>query len=114
MQLELPLRNDLALEREIAALSGLRVRLTVTDNTRTVISVSKNRVTREVRLRLHHMFLNADAHVLHALAVWIKHPKDRDAAKAVDTFIRRQVLARHCGGGLLEKADGTIVPFAVV
>ena len=88
MQLEFSLHNESSLARELASLTGMRVQLTITDNTRTVMSVARDREGGGVRVRLHHMFLGANQRVVHAIAAWIKRPKSREAAAALDAFIR--------------------------
>jgi len=88
MQLELPLREASDLERDLAALAGTRVRLLITDNARTVMSVAPDRAAGGVRVRLHHMFLDAGAEVVRAVAAWVKRPRSRVGAPVINAYIR--------------------------
>lgn len=58
------------LEQTLEKISGLPVQVTITDNTRSMISFRRER--RPVRLRLHRMFLEADPQTLHCLADYIR------------------------------------------
>lgn len=81
------MRDETGLERELAALVGMRVALRITDNSRTVMSVAPDRAG-GVRVRLHRMFLDADADVVRAVAAWVKRPKSRSGAPIIDAYIR--------------------------
>jgi hypothetical protein len=58
--------------------------LTLTDNRQTMISVRREQGG--YRLRLHHMFLDADPEVVRALARYV-HANDRQASRALGRFI---------------------------
>jgi predicted metal-dependent hydrolase len=73
-----------ALERRLQALLNEYVRLSITDNVRTM--VSSQLVGHERRVRLHHMFLDADAFTLRALAAYLKR-SDRAASTLLGGFI---------------------------
>jgi predicted metal-dependent hydrolase len=88
MQLELPWNNAEMLREILEDKSGLRIELTVTDNTQNVLSVRPNGAGGLVKVRLHHMFLAADTRVVNALAHWIRQPKAREAGQVLDGFIR--------------------------
>ncbi|MDQ3264177.1 MAG: hypothetical protein M3Y59_11030 [Myxococcota bacterium] len=87
------------LSRELA----LSVRLSVTDNRSTMVSF--RRASNGLRLRLHHMFLEAPEHVVQAIADYAGRGK-RHAGDVLDDFIRgRQPLIRqhrHDGEGELD------------
>lgn len=86
MQLELPIRDETALERDLNILSGARVQLSITDNSRTVMSMVPDRVVGGVRVRLHHMFLDAGPDVVRAVATWVRRPKSR--LPQIDSYVR--------------------------
>jgi predicted SprT family Zn-dependent metalloprotease len=75
-QLEAALREALALP----------VRVTLTDNRRTMISLERS--PRLMHVRLHHMFARADAPTLHALGQYLASA-DRDAAQQIGRFIEQ-------------------------
>lgn len=80
------------LEVQLAATLGAPLRLLVTDNRSTMISSSRRRGRLEVRL--HHMFLEADAVTVGALARYVSR-RDRKASATLGTFIesRRERIA---------------------
>lgn len=93
MQLELPWNNAAMLRETLEQQSGLRIELTVTDNTHNLLSVQPNGANGKVKVRLHHMFLAADTRVLRALAQWLRQPRARKPGKVLDGFIHAN---RHC------------------
>ena len=72
------------LEKRLGALVSERVVLSVTDNRRTMIT--SQRRTGVLRVRLHHMFLDADPFTLRALARYIKRG-ERAASSIVGRYI---------------------------
>lgn len=80
------------LEKRLALVVGDRLMLSVTDNRRTMISSSRRAGT--LRLRLHHMFLDADPFTLAALGRYLRDG-DRHASTVLGGFIesRRQHIA---------------------
>jgi len=80
--------REIALERELESLSGICVKLQVTDNTRTVMSMTPGRTFKGKQVRLHHMFLDADSKVVRAVASWIRHPRKSGETPVLDAFIR--------------------------
>ncbi|HRK33885.1 MAG TPA: hypothetical protein PLJ47_04750 [Candidatus Hydrogenedentes bacterium] len=94
MQLELALteapepRGEDQLVRELETLTGFSLRLQITDNSRTVMSMTPGRTFQGRQVRLHHMFLEADEAVVRAVAAWIKKPKSTDAGRIIDAYIR--------------------------
>jgi hypothetical protein len=73
------------LERRIAQhVPEGRLALAVTDNRYTMISVKREKGL--FRLRLHHMFLEAEAEVVHALGRYVAR-NDRDASRLLGRFI---------------------------
>lgn len=74
------------LEAALRAVIELPVRVTLTDNRRTMISLERS--PRLLHVRLHHMFAQADAHTLHALALYLAHA-DRQAAQQIGRYIEK-------------------------
>lgn len=86
MQLELPISNEQTLKSYLEAQTGLSIALTITNNRSSMLSFVPNRGN-SATLRLHRMFLSANAEVLHALALWLKRGKCRRSARVLDQFI---------------------------
>lgn len=80
-----PLANA-RLEAALRAALDLPVRVTLTDNRRTMISLERS--PRVVNVRLHHMFAEADALTLDALGAYVAHA-DREAAQHIGCYIER-------------------------
>lgn len=76
-----------ALELALRARHGAPLRLTVTDNRRTMLSLHKRKELVEVRL--HHMFLRAEAAVWDALSDYL-FSGDRTAASVIARYIEKQ------------------------
>ncbi|MDZ4857718.1 MAG: hypothetical protein SGI88_01950 [Candidatus Hydrogenedentes bacterium] len=112
MQLEMgfvaPADREFRLERELESLSGIRVKLHVTDNTRTVMSMTPGRTFKGKRVRLHHMFLDADNDVVRAVAAWIRHPRASGATPVLDAFIRdnRHRMRKRTGRAIAIETEG--------
>lgn len=62
-----------------------RIDLTITDNR--VVMYSHGRKGRRLRVRVHHMFLEAGSEELDALALWIRR-KDPEARKILNAYVR--------------------------
>jgi hypothetical protein len=81
------------LARRLSFELGMAVRLAVTDNRSTMISF--RRASSSLRLRLHHMFLDAPEGVLRAIADYAGRGQ-RGAGPVIDDYIRgRQPLIRQ-------------------
>lgn len=78
------LRRARKISDALAEHLGEPVRLVVTDNKRLMLSARQHLGLFEIRV--HHMFLDADAGVVRALALYLKR-RDRRAGKIVDDFI---------------------------
>lgn len=92
-----PTRGEMLAKAELLALAlsrelELPVRLSVTDNRSTMVSFRRN--TANLRLRLHHMFLEAPERVVRAIADYAGRGR-RGAGTVLDDYIRgRQPLIR--------------------
>lgn len=76
-----------ALRQELERLTSCRISLTVTNNTSNLMSVAVAPGGTNVRLRLHHMFLDAPEPVRLALAHWVRHPRSRKHADCFRAYI---------------------------
>jgi hypothetical protein len=102
MQLELLWRDAHTLQAELERLTGLQVQLTVTDNTSTMMSVKKPPRTARAQVRVHRMFLAADARVVRALGLWVAHPKAPRSTELLNDFIsenRHLIATRRTSAG---------------
>lgn len=85
------------LARRVSSHLGLPVRLAVTDNRSTMVSF--RRADESLRLRVHHMFLDAPEPVVRAIAEYAGRGR-RSAGHVLDDFIRvRQPLIRRARDG---------------
>ena len=81
------------LARQVSSHLGIPVRLAVTDNRSTMVSF--RRAEESLRLRVHHMFLDAPEPVVQAIAEYAGRGR-RSAGPVLDAFIRvRQPLIRR-------------------
>ncbi|MGA9523223.1 MAG: hypothetical protein WBV82_17275 [Myxococcaceae bacterium] len=89
------------LARRLAKDLGVVVRLAVTDNRSTMVSF--RRASTSVRIRVHHMFLDAPAHVEKAIADYAGRGRSR-AGDVIDAFIRESqpLIRRDRTGSTLE------------
>ncbi|MBI3184009.1 MAG: hypothetical protein HYZ28_17895 [Myxococcales bacterium] len=96
----LPTREEILfkadhLAHRISSQLGMAVRLSVTDNRSTMVSF--RRATSSLRLRVHHMFLDAPERVVCAIADYAGRGQ-RSAGPVLDDYIRgRQPLIRRDG-----------------
>lgn len=88
MQLEITWRDEQGLRRELEGRTGLRLALTVTENTSTMLTIKRDRQAGKMNLRIHRMFLAADSNVIEAVAEWLARPKAPKAGKVIDGFIQ--------------------------
>jgi hypothetical protein len=75
------------LQEELEKRCSLPIKLTVTDNTSTMMSVRHSLNGDPVRVRLHRMFLTAPKEVRNALVHWVKHPRSRKFGVLFREFI---------------------------
>jgi len=77
-----------ALQVALEAGSGLRVALSVTDNTSTMMSIKYDRSRTAARLRVHRMFLSAPPEIVRALAAWVRSPRAEKSGALLNSFIK--------------------------
>lgn len=75
------------LHAQLEEKTGLTVSLTITDNLSRMISFKRKPSSKEVTLRLHHMFLEAPDSVIKDIAQWILHPRSRKYPARFQRFI---------------------------
>ncbi len=71
--------------------TGQPIHLTVTNNSSSLMSMRHVRNGGLVKLRLHHMFVEADACVVRALGTWINQPKRKSSAEVLNRYIRENM-----------------------
>ena len=79
-------RSSEQLESVLREALPMPVRVTLTDNRRTMISLQRR--PRGMHVRLHHMFASADASTLEALGLYLAQA-DREAAQQIGRFIEQ-------------------------
>lgn len=76
------------LHKRILSRVKMPVRLTITDNRRTLMRVLHAPDGKSADLRLHHMFLDAGEEMLAAIAHWVLHPRSRKHADLFHAYFR--------------------------
>lgn len=89
MQLELDWRDGDTLRSELEQHSGMKIRLTITDNSSSIMTFKSPEGAKPADLRIHRMFLTANAKVLRALATWLTKRRPHRSASVLDDFIRQ-------------------------
>jgi len=87
LQLELPVWDCDALRRRLETISREPIELTLTNNASTMMTYKPARWGRCAQVRLHRMFLSADAEVIEALAHWMNGRRRRTTGPIIDAFI---------------------------
>jgi len=83
-------RTAEALHHELMSRTGMCLRLRITNNYSTIMSVKHDVAGVAARVSLHYMFLDAPAEVKSALAQWIKRPRAKKPGVLLDAFIRQR------------------------
>ena len=89
MQLELLIRDEQALKREIERRCGMPIEVVVTDNSSSLMSYRPGRRGAPAKLRIHRMFLGAEPPVMDALGRWLSGKRDGESPRIIDGFIER-------------------------
>ncbi len=84
-----------ALHRELTAATGVDIRLRITNNTSTMMSLRYESAGRRALVGLHHMFLEAPDDIRKALSAWIVKPSAKAPGKKLEAYIaeRRHLIA---------------------
>ncbi|MFQ5844921.1 MAG: SprT-like domain-containing protein [Planctomycetota bacterium] len=92
--------SELDLRRRLERLTGKPITLTVTNNRTSMVYVRPGKLGL-VRVRVHHMFLDAPPDVVRALAQFVRRPTP-ECHRSLNTFIRAK--AHRIGGRPRRKA----------
>lgn len=76
-----------ALWRHLTQATGVPIRLRITNNSSTMMSLRYHRDGKTALVGLHHMFLEAPADIWKALSAWVLKPKARAAGQKLEAFI---------------------------
>lgn len=83
-------RAGQALLDDLTQGTGLAIRLHITNNSSTMMTVRKPPNGKSACVRLHHMFLDAPPEVRRALIEWVRKPKAPHASEVIGAFIETQ------------------------
>lgn len=83
------------LHHDLTERTGLTIRLRISNNSSTMLSVRHNQAGTVASLSVHYMFLSAAPNVKRALASWVKRPKARKSGSVLDAFIREHSHQIH-------------------
>lgn len=78
------------LHRELTTATGVDIRLRITNNTSTMMSLRYESAGRRALVGLHHMFLDAPDEIRKALSAWIVKPSAKAPGKKLEAFIAEQ------------------------
>lgn len=84
-----------ALHGELTSATGVDIRLRITNNTSTMMSLRYDSAGRRAIVGLHHMFLEAPEDIRRALSAWIVKPSAKAPGKKLEAYIaeRRHLIA---------------------
>lgn len=98
MQLEFLWRDGITLKDELERQTKQAIEVILTDNTSSIMTYKPARGGRPANLRIHRMFLFANATVVRALATWLTRKQTRQAGGVIDAFIHEnEYLLRQSG-----------------
>jgi hypothetical protein len=83
------------LHGELTSATGIDIRLRITNNTSTMMSLRYDSAGRRAIVGLHHMFLEAPEEIRKALSAWIVKPSAKAPGKKLEAYIaeRRHLIA---------------------
>lgn len=88
MQLEFLWGDRSSLEKQLTVITRETIHVVLTDNSSTIMTYKSSTKDSSARLRIHRMFLSADANVVAALAQWVSKRQSKRASRVLDAFIR--------------------------
>lgn len=96
------------LHAELIARTGLELRLRITNNRSTMMTIRYEANGRCAILGLHHMFLGAPEDVRKALAAWVLKPKAKVPGRKLQAFIeaQRHLIARRTPKSIVIRTAG--------
>ena len=78
------------LRADLCARTGLEIRLRITNNSSTMMSLRYDAITGAANIGLHHMFLEAPEETRKALGAWISKPRAKVPGRKLEEYIARQ------------------------
>jgi len=105
-----------ALHSELATATGIDIRLRITNNTSTMMSLRYDSAGRRALVGLHHMFLEAPDDVRKALSAWIVKPSAKVPGKKLEAYIaeRRHLIASKPSKNAVLRTQGQIFDLAAL
>jgi len=79
-----------ALHRSLCEATDTEIRLSITNNSSTMMSLRYEQSSGRTLVRLHHMFLDAPEAIIKALGAWILRPRTKASGKKLEAFIAEQ------------------------
>lgn len=79
-----------ALHKDLGVRTGLEIRLRITNNSSTMMSVRYDAKGKLAIVGLHHMFLDAPVEIRKALAAWVLKPSAKLPGRKLQAFIEQQ------------------------
>lgn len=105
-----------ALHGALTADTGVDIRLRITNNTSTMMSLRYEQASGRAIVGLHHMFLDAPEPIRKALGTWIQRPRTKSAGKKLEAFIaeRRHLIAAKSSRRIVLRTKGHYVDLEVL
>jgi hypothetical protein len=105
-----------ALHRELTAATGVDIRLRITNNTSTMMSLRYESAGRRALVGLHHMFLEAPDEIRKALSAWIVKPSAKVPGKKLEGYIaeRRHMIAAKVPKSVALRTQGEFFDLAAL
>ncbi len=100
-----------ALHEALMADTGVDIRLRITNNTSTMMTLRYEQASGRAIVGLHHMFLDAPEPIRKALGTWIQRPRTKSAGKKLESFIaeRRHLIAAKSSRRIILRTKGEFV-----
>lgn len=100
-----------ALHGALTAETGVEIRLRITNNSSTMMTLRYEQASGRAIVGLHHMFLDAPEPVRKALGTWIQRPRTKSAGKKLEAFIaeRRHLIDAKSSRRIVLRTKGQCV-----
>ena len=100
-----------ALHQMLCEATGVDIRLRITNNSSTMMSLRFEQSGGRAVVGLHHMFLDAPEPVRKALGTWILRPRTKNSGKKLEAFIaeRRHLIAKRSQRQAVCRTQGQFV-----
>jgi len=105
-----------ALHGALTADTGVDIRLRITNNTSTMMSLRYEQASGRAIVGLHHMFLDAPEPIRKALGTWIQRPRTKSAGKKLEAFIaeRRHLIETKTSRRIVLRTKGQFVDLSTL